>query len=1553
MTPGGMAFRSARHRRFWWVAALLLTLGAGGFTTYLVVTQTAGGRAWLVTKAVDAANGVFDGRGALRVGVLRELGPRRIVAEQVALVDTAGVPVVAVERLEVSLSWGDLAHKAVLLKDVHLDGVAMDLRQDAPGVAWNIAHIIAGDTTTSTPGATPGFGDDVRIDALTISRAQITTVAPWEPHPVFTGAARDSVIAVRDSLHDLTPASGGRWFERRVIALDRVKARDIVVVDAQQRPASLQLDSLRGTISDPPVPVRQAEGRITWTSDSLTLNLTHVALPASVGSAVGTVAWYQPGAVRFDVQVKADAGLSDLTWVWDVLPQEGRGKADVRMRTLEDPDDMEFALGSLDVQSGGSRVQGGVAITVRPADLLLHKVELAFTPLRSELLRRISYGALPPAIRGRMTGQLVAGVGGPLSAFRIDRLDARFFDEGLSGPGLDAPVSSLTLHGTVGLGAKPSASDMTVSALRVDLRSVRPLLSDAPPVDGILSGALTIRAADMTRAELPDVALVWTDSENHVSSLRGEMSVRHDRDDWEFNTRLALEPIAMRALARIDTTIGLQSRVAGYVSAHGRLSSLEWRGDLAALADGDSVPMLGDPREEISGGLGNAWPSAVSLAGTASIGKKTWQATAAGSLTAFDVRRWFGRSDMPTTALSGQIRLAAQGKLDTVQVSSSSDTAAARALTGEVVVNLRQAQRDDHPALDLNASLALDAQRFRVDSALAHFGGLTLEARGSLGRDTGQSDTLEVSARSDSLDAARPELTRLATMLQPLDSASAGTLRTLAADTLQGDLSLSGYLIGSLHDADAIMALGGRALQVGAIRVGRLFGSARAEHVFTRPTFEGTATMDEVTGVGAVRIQNVTTRVTDASPDSGRLVLDVGTETDAQLVARGSYRLDSASTTIALDSLRLSYDEVVWHSQQPIEMAVDSAGARLQPVEMRSSIGGVLAVAADIPTRGRVQGQVRLENFPVGEVATLLTGARLIEGTLSGRGELAGTREAPELSWQVTGDSLGVSGYRLPAIVSHGAYADQRLVVNAVLEDSLGGALRAEGRIPIDLRFASVEKRLLSETVEGALIADSLRVEALPVRVEGISRPRGVLTGRLSLGGTFEHPAATGTMVLDGAGASFTDLGITPSEGRVVVRASADSVILESLRLRSGRSAGDTLSARGVLLLPTNAPAAVDLQFSANSFEVSHQRDGTDLEIGGAVRVQGPLSRPTVSGGLMVPRANIVVDPLGERVALDLSSKAARELLGAEEVPVAESAAQSFSALGSIIAVENARVSLGEDVWVQTPEARVKLGGGLSVAMNAEQLVLDGAITANRGQYRLELGPVFRGFTIDSGSVRFYPNPELSPTLDINATNTVRVTGGGEVPIKLHIGGNYEQPALTLSSTDPLYSSAPESEIISLLIFGAPTFALDGQSQSTVQAVTGLLLPSVGGAVEGALQRILPGNFNTVQVSTTGNESQASLSPTSLFDNLNLSISAGKQIGDRTYLRLNTGMCRGSSQVTRGAEFWYGIAVEFRLTPSWLGQLGVDPGSAPCTRVGGADFPRLQFGFDLFRNWIF
>jgi translocation and assembly module TamB len=299
-------------------------------------------------------------------------------------------------------------------------------------------------------------------------------------------------------------------------------------------------------------------------------------------------------------------------------------------------------------------------------------------------------------------------------------------------------------------------------------------------------------------------------------------------------------------------------------------------------------------------------------------------------------------------------------------------------------------------------------------------------------------------------------------------------------------------------------------------------------------------------------------------------------------------------------------------------------------------------------------------------------------------------------------------------------------------------------------------------------------------------------------------------------------------------------------------------------------------------------------------------------------------------------------------VPVAETAAQSLAALGALVTVENARVDLGNEVWVQTPESRVKLSGGLTIAMSGERLALDGEINAERGQYRLDLGVVNRSFSVDSGRVRFFGQAEIPPTLDINATNVVRVAGGSEVPVRVHIGGSYAKPVLTLSSTDPLYASAPESEIISLLVFGAPTFALDGQSQSTVRAVTGVLLPTVGGFAEKQLQRLLPG-FNTFQIKTGSGQAESQLSTSSFLDNL--SISAGKQVGDRTFLRFNTGVCRGSGEAN-GRGLWYGIAAEYRLGAHFSAEVGMDPGSAPCTRLGGNDLPRRQFGFDLFREWI-
>jgi len=1530
--------KSPRQRRFWWAVAIVLGMGGGMSIGYFVATNTEYGRRWLRTTLLRSANRVFGGRGALRIGRLREISPGRVVAEDVSLVDTAGVPVITAKRVVGTLNVRRLLERAVHIRTLSLSGVVMTLRQEQSGRPWNIAYIISGDTTRKAPHATVQFGDDVRVDSLRVDDGVITMRAPWSPHPVFTGAARDSVIARRDSLHDIERVADGRLFERRRIRLDAVRAHDLVVVDRRKRPASLRLDSLRGVLSDPPVPVRQASGLITWTSDSLQLTLADVVLPGSRGRAVGMVAWNQPGPVRFDVVVEADAALSDLAWVWDVLPQEGRGTATVRMRTLADPFDAEYALQSLDVQSGDSRIRGNIAVTVRPADLLLHHVDLSFAPLSSALMRRLSYEAVPATVRGLFSGRLRATDGGALTAFKVDRLDARFVDAAV--PGGNA-ISRATLAGMLSFGARPRAWGLTANDLRVDLRSVRALVPSLAPVDGLVAGGLTVRRADRSAADVTGIGLTWTDAAGNVSVLQGDARARYDGTTPELHATLRFAPLSMMALARVDSLVPLRSRIAGSVTLDGSLDALTWRGRLLALAEGESMLLdsAGAPRG-----------ASLALDGTAAVRNRTWYGTAHGDIIDLDIRRWLGTSTVPSTALNGTVRLTARGPLDST-AAVSRDTSAVWAIEGGGEVAISQREAADRPAFDLVASATLGRERLAVDSALGRMGGLLLEARGALARDSMAVDTLQLSVRADSLEAVGRQFLRVADMMQSVDTVVATSLRRVAADSLRGDASLSGYLYGSLRKADATAALGARDVHVGAIRVGRVFGSAHATDVFRRPAFAGTANADEVTGVGAVRIQSATFAVADASPDSGRLLLDVSSDTDAHLVARGGYTANGRATSVLLDSMRLSYDGVSWRSAAPIAVVNDNAGLSVRAAELRSTAGGVLAVRAEVPRKGAVSGALRVERFPLGEVSALLAGTPPVAGTISGKADLAGTRAAPRIGWDLVADSVGIGRFRAPPITSTGQYADRQLTARAVIRDTLGGTLRAEGRLPVDLTIGTVAKRLLADGVVGDVVVDSLRLSALPLSLGGVSRLQGLVDGRLAVGGTFERPTAQGTVHIADAGAYLESLGVQPADGRAVLRADADSLVLESLHVRSG-GVGDSIGALGVLRFASGTtPASVDLRLTARDFMVSRQRDGTDLDVSGAVRVSGPVSRPVVSGTLLVPRANLVADPLGARTALDLTSSAARALLGADEVPVAETAAQSLSKLGASLTVSNARLELGNEVWVQTPEARVKLSGGLDVTATGDLLALDGEILANRGQYRLELGVINRSFSVDSGRVRFFGTNAIAPTLDITATNVVRVAGGSEVPVRVHIGGNYDLPVLTLSSTDPLYASAPESEIISLLIFGAPTFALDGQSQSTVRAVTGVLLPSVGGFVEGALQRWLP--VNTIQVSTGRGQSDDAIAGTSLIDNLNLSISAGKQVGERTFLRLNTGICRGASQATsRSTPLWGGVAAEYRIARNWWGQVGVDEGSAPCTSTTNG-LRRVQFGFDLFREWIF
>ena len=89
-------------------------------------------------------------------------------------------------------------------------------------------------------------------------------------------------------------------------------------------------------------------------------------------------------------------------------------------------------------------------------------------------------------------------------------------------------------------------------------------------------------------------------------------------------------------------------------------------------------------------------------------------------------------------------------------------------------------------------------------------------------------------------------------------------------------------------------------------------------------------------------------------------------------------------------------------------------------------------------------------------------------------------------------------------------------------------------------------------------------------------------------------------------------------------------------------------------------------------------------------------------------------------------------------------------------------INVGDEVWLRSKEANIKLGGSLNVTRAREErdggnasfdrdllsdstksaprytLALSGSLSADRGTYLLDLGPVQREFQVQRGTITFF-----------------------------------------------------------------------------------------------------------------------------------------------------------------------------------------------------------------------
>ena len=580
--------------------------------------------------------------------------------------------------------------------------------------------------------------------------------------------------------------------------------------------------------------------------------------------------------------------------------------------------------------------------------------------------------------------------------------------------------------------------------------------------------------------------------------------------------------------------------------------------------------------------------------------------------------------------------------------------------------------------------------------------------------------------------------------------------------------------------------------------------------------------------------------------------------------------------------------------------------------------------------------------------------ARFVGSTLRGDGagrvSMAGGRTDVQIdSAHLSADSA--NSYTLDAPVHIVADTHAVAVDSALFTRRAGGA--------IALRAL----RLAGDSVHGSLRTSGFTLALLQLFTTAATNLSGALTAAVDVDGTLAHPYVHGAVTVQDGTASIPKAGTHFDHITADIVLDGDTVRVKTLSAQTSKERRGTVNVSGTVAVAQYDNPVFDLRATAHNIRAVDRRGLATLDVSTAtpISITGPYRGAVVRGGIRVDRGTVYIPELVRKRVIDLNDPQLHDVV---DTVLAQNRAllpQAPSTFTQNLRLEDVAVHVGDDVWLRSAEANIKLGGTLNVTLGTtssgvSQLALEGELSAVRGTYRLNIVPLVQPvFDVERGTLRFYGTRDLDPALDITAINTVRkpqqsVTGQ-DIRIRATIGGTLSSPTLTLSSADNL--PLTQSDLLSYLITGEPAFALDYTQTQYVNQLAAAALRSAGSAISSAIPRSL---FDVVDVQTPGTlagaDAQFRLDNNTFYNLLNTRAVFGKQLNNNLFLNFSTGFCAENFRNNLG------LRLEYRFNQNYTGLLGLEPGSSDlaCARAGASTSVQQtppQFGLDLSRIWHF
>ena len=508
--------------------------------------------------------------------------------------------------------------------------------------------------------------------------------------------------------------------------------------------------------------------------------------------------------------------------------------------------------------------------------------------------------------------------------------------------------------------------------------------------------------------------------------------------------------------------------------------------------------------------------------------------------------------------------------------------------------------------------------------------------------------------------------------------------------------------------------------------------------------------------------------------------------------------------------------------------------------------------------------------------------------------------------------------------------------------------------------------QLKGDSIRGHVRTDSVDMRLFRAFVPGLVDARGAIVADVEFRGDVKQPRLFGQISLADGTAAFSNLGTRFIHIRADIALSGDTVHIKQLSAETIKDRRGVLNLQGTVSFEHYDNPSFSLVASASNFH-SIDKPGLaslDISTGSPVTLTGSTQDAVMRGTIRVERGTIYIPEVVKKRIIDLNDP---EFLSMVDTLLAQNRQvmpRAPKAVARNLRLENVAVDIGPDVWLRSSEANIKLGGSLNVTLapptpsEPPRLALEGALSADRGTYRLNLVDPFiqPTFDVQSGNLRFFGTPDLNPSLDIRAIHTVRQprqsANGRDVRVEVDITGTLARPQLALRNPDNLPLS--ESDLLSYLVTGEPAVGLDNTSSQ----VASLGVRTIANIFTNALPKNLL-DIIELQTATPGGPDAASTSlssPLYYSSLLNSRAVLGKQLGSRWFLGLSTGLCFANSSAFKDN---LGLQLEYRISSVYSAQAAIEPGSSNTKCQPGLAPPfqptqtPSQLGFDLFRNWRF